>query len=453
MTITGTLFENNTCDSNGGAIFAKTTTVSIESSVLINNSDANGVAIYGYKTEQANPAVTLNDNWWGSNDSPKDLVGGNSYNPTLSRWAILTITNETPIVAGETVKLIVSINNYTTGTENGTMANPIKVKRGMTLSLNNNEIPLTLEDGVATYDYTVPADAKYIATTVDGETTILYVVSSQVTIEVADIDAKKYEKVHVEINVASDDTVNAGQVQLYVNGAKLIATIDVVDGKAIGDVVISENDGSYNLTAKYVNGAPLFDDNEKNATLTVSGTVELTNTTFFNFFDNDGILRDEIAEEELVFHGDFGGLGVDIITIPRSISIKGDDTTLYDMALSIQSGNSKVEDMKLIADGADFVLNGGAAILAFGENIELNNVTVNFTTPSNSDAHAVYASYANNFKLIDSTIIFDSLMQVQSNMQYTLPIQIILMWLETQSMQACLQDLWTGIRQNLTWAV
>ena len=408
MAISDSLFENNTCDSNGGAILAKTTTVTVANSVIINNKDANELAVYGLRSDVTSPSIIMNDNWWGTNLSPKEFVGGNGYRPTINRWAILTVTNDTPIVAGSTVKLTVSINSYTTGTANGTLSKPITVKRSETIKTSFEDITGTLENGEFTYDYTVPENLKFIAAAVDGETQILYALSSPVTVEIADINARKYDKVTVEINVTSDSAVNDGEVELYVNGEKLIATIEVKDSKAIGEVVISENEGIYNLTAKYVNGLPLFEDAQMNATLTVSGTYGLYNETFFNFFDEEGNLRDEITDEELQFHGKFSDLGINIINIPRTISIKGDNAVLKGIALHIQSDDSKVSDIALIADGNDFSENGGAAILVDGENIELNNVSVNYTAPVNVAAYGILAKTSNGFKLLDSTIIFDA---------------------------------------------
>ena len=408
MTIADSLFENNTCDVNGGAICAKTTTVNIANSVLINNTDANGLAVYGLKSDAQTPSITLNDNWWGTNDSPKSLVGGNGYKPTLNRWAILTITNDTPIVAGNTVKLTVSINNYTTGTANGTLSKPITVKRSQTIRTTFGDIEGILINGEFTCDYSIPENLKYIVVTVDGETQILYAVSAPVNIEIDDITAAKYDKVAVEINVTSTDAVDVGKIELYINGEKLIAILEVKNSKAIGEIVISENEGKYNLTAKYVNGLPLFEDSEKNATLTVTGIYGLYNETFFNFFDDEGILRDGITENELIFHGKFSDLGVNVITIPRGISIKGDGAELYDIALYLQSEDIKVENMSLIAKNTDFTANEGAAIRAVAENIELKNVSVNYTAPANVAAYGILAKSANGFKLSDSTIIFDA---------------------------------------------
>ncbi|MDO5832345.1 MAG: hypothetical protein Q4Q14_05840, partial [Methanobrevibacter sp.] len=377
--------------------------------VLINNTDANGLAVYGYESETATPAITLNDNWWGTNDSPKDLVGGNGYKPTLNRWAVLTAANASEIREGETVQLTVSINTYTDGNANGTLSKPITVKRPVTVSTNFGDIEGVLENGEFVYDLAVPTGLKYIAANVDGETVLLYVVTTDVTVAIDDVDAKKFEKVEVTVNVATDDgsEINVGNVELYI-GDDLIATIPVSANKAVKEIVFTQDEGRYNLTAKYVDETNLFGSNQANATLTIAGIVELTNETFFNFFDENGLLRDEIDVDELVFHGEFSNLGVDVITIPKSLSLSGDNAVLYDMAISLEADNSKVSDIKLIADGTDFTMNRGAAILAVGENIELNNVSITYAAPRTADAYAVYAYEATGFKLIDSTIAFDS---------------------------------------------
>ena len=402
MTITGTLFENNTCNANGGAIFAKTTTVAVSNSVLINNSDAKGISVYGFKTDLSSPSITLNDNWWASNDSPKNLVGGNNrYSPTINRWAVLTVTNDTPIVEGNTVKLTVSINNYTTGSSNGVLSKPIIVSRDVIIKTGYGDISGTLENGEFITDYIVPDNLKYIICDVDSESQVLYVVVSPVTIQIDEISGKRFDRVSVIINVTSDIEVNDGYVELYV-GSDKISSFEVKNSQASGDVIISNEIGTYNLTAKYVGGAPLFEESEVNSTLTVEGITGLYNDTFFNFFDDEGVLRDEYAGNELVFHGDFSGLGIDTITIARPLVIIGDNARLYDISLSLLSEDTKVSEMAFVMD------KGGAAISVANGDVEINEVFINCTAPDTVETYAVLASYASNFRLTNSTIIFFS---------------------------------------------
>ena len=408
MAITGSLFENNTCGVNGGAIYGRVTTITVSNSVLIDNADANDLAVYGYKTDSATPSITLNDNWWGSNDSPKGLVGGNNgYKPTLNRWAILTVTNDSAIQAGNTVGLTASINNYTTGTANGTMSKPITVKRDVTIKASAGDIYGTLENGEFAYDYTVPENTRYLAVTVDDETVELLVIASNVKVEVGNITAKKYDKVNVVINVTAETEVNSGVIELYAD-ATLIDTIPVSQGKAIKDIVISSDIGTYDLIAKFVDESGLFDANQSSAVLTVNGICELWNSTFFNFFDEEGLLRNEIDEEVLVFHGDFSGLGINEMTISRPVAITGDNAVIRDMAFALVADDISLSNITLIADGTSFDDNSGALILAEGSSIELSNVLVNYTTPSNANAFGILAISSNGFRLINSTVVFDS---------------------------------------------
>ncbi|AMD18282.1 hypothetical protein TL18_09810 [Methanobrevibacter sp. YE315] len=407
MTITGSLFENNTCGANGGAIYGRVTTITVSSSVLIDNADANGLAVYGYKTDSASPSITLNDNWWGSNDSPKDLTGGNNrYKPTLNRWAILTANNDSAIQDGNTIRLTASINNYTTGTVNGTMSKPITVKRDVTIKTTAGNINGTLENGEFAYDYEVPENIRYVAINVDDETVELLVISSKVKVEVNNITARKYDMVNVVINVTAESEVNSGVVELYADDT-LLDTIPVSQGKAIKDVVIPTDIGIYDLIAKFVDESGLFDGNESHATLNVTGICELWNSTFFNFFDDTGVLRNAIGEEELVFHGEFSGIDVNVISIPKSISISGDNAKIYDIAFKLLADDIKVSNISFVADKASFAENSGALILVSANAVELNNIAVNYTTPKAVDAFAVLVT-SDEFNLINSTIIFDS---------------------------------------------
>lgn len=402
LTIEATLFENNTCNADGGAIYAKTTTVKVSNSVLINNSDANGLSVYGFKTDTSSPSITLNDNWWGSNDSPKGLVGGNNrYAPTISRWAILTANNETPIVAGSTVKLTVSINNYTTGLSTGALSKPIMVPRDFTVETSFGDINGTLKNGEFSFDYLVPENLKYIIVSVDSETQVLYVVPSRVSIQIDEISGRKFDKIDVVINVTSDVEVNAGNIELYV-GNDRIAVFEVKNSRAAGELIISRDVGTYDLTAKYVGGSPLFDDGEANTTLTVNGEIELYNDTFFNFFDDEGFLRDEFVGNELVFHGDFSNLGISTITILKSLDIIGDNAKLYDISMALVSDDIKVSNMTFISS------NGGAVISLQNENIKINNVFINVTAPNTVDSYAILADSANGFRLSNSTVVFHS---------------------------------------------
>ena len=408
LDITNTLFDSNGAAYDGGAIYVRATTLKIANSVLIDNADQNGYAIFGYGTEQVNPSITANDNWWGSNDNPKDNIGGKRFTPTISRWAVMTITNASEIKAGENVLLSVSINNYTTGTVNGTLANPIKVAVPVTITTTTGDIEGVLENGEFTTEYAVPEGLKYISATLNDETIVLYVVPTETSVEISDITAKQGERVTFEINVVANDgtIVNSGHVELYI-GDDLMANIAVVGGKASDKFMIANAEGTYELTAKFVDDSLLFAESEDTATLNVSGLNNIVNQdNFFDFFADNGVLYDDVPFDELIFQGNFENL-VDVITLNKPVSIVGDEAVLNDIAIFVQSNDVELSDITLIADDVDFADNAGAAILVMGSNVLLDNVVVNYTVPEDTEGFGIYAYEASEFTLINSKINFD----------------------------------------------
>ena len=302
LTITNTLFEENTADSNGAAIYARATTVNVANSVIFANKDAAGFAVYGYKTEQVSPSITLNDNWWGTNEDPSDFVGGNrNYKPTLSRWVILTATNDTPIVEGNNVKITVSLDTYTDGETNGTLSTPITIPRDVIIETTFESIEGVLENGEFTTDYVIPADLKEIDVYVDIECIVLYKYKEETTVEIDNITAIKGDTatINAVVKTIAGDNVTGGEVEVYF-GDDLVATIPVIDGVASQDVEINKDYGVYTILAKFIDTTGELLDSEATATLTVIGynlTVKEDNygdygsniTVPANFTDNNGV--------------------------------------------------------------------------------------------------------------------------------------------------------------------
>lgn len=407
LTITDTLFDSNTADSNGGAIYVRATTLNVANSVLVDNDDANGYAIYGYKTDVVSPTVTVNDNWWGSNDKPTSELGGNGFTPSVARWAILTINNDTPIVEGETVKLTVAINQYTTGTENGTLSSPIDVKVPVTIKTNLGDIEGVLENGEFNYDLTVQSGLKYISVESGDASVPLLIIPTETSVVVSDVTAKQGERAEFEIAVTGIDgtTVTDGSVEVYIDGT-LVATIDVNDGVANKIIRINNEEGTYDIVAKYVDDSGLFTASEDTATLTVDGVNDVvTQDNFFDFFTEDGTLLDDVIFDELTFKGNFEDL-VDVITLNRAISIIGDEAVLNNIAINVKADDISLSDLTLNAD-VDFADNNGAAIYVSGIDVTLDNVIVNYTVPDDTEGFGIFAEEASGFTLVDSKILFD----------------------------------------------
>ena len=405
LSISNTLFENNSADSDGGAIYARATTVNIANSVLINNKDANGLAIFGYKTDQVSPSITANDNWWGFNDNPSNLVGGNSnYKPTISRWAILTVANDTAISQGNAVNITVSINTYTTGSENGTLTNPINVQRPVTITTTSQTIDGVLVNGEFTANYVVPSDLKIISASVDNEKVVLFIITTEITVTVNNITADKGDNVKVDVGIASKDgrIISTGNVELYF-ADDLVAVIPVVNGTATQNIMIAKDIGEYVITAKYIDETGEFANNQSTAVLDVVGIKNIvTPETLSNFFDENGVLKSDVPFDEIIFQGEFTDLGT--ITINRAINITGDDVLFNNTALKITGDNVGIRDMEFAADNT---FADGAVIFISGNDVVLENNLIDYDASNTGDSYAVYIDSADRLNMIDNVIFYD----------------------------------------------
>ena len=130
----------------------------------------------------------------------------------------------------------------------------------------------------------------------------------------------------------------------------------------------------------------------------------VTNKTFFNYFDDNGVLKEDENYIGLTFKGNFSDL-VDTVVINKRFVINSDDAVLNNIALRIESDKVQVSGLTFNAD-KEFADNHGAVIYATGSNIEISNVVVNYTAPSEKEAIAIYANAADEFSLSNSKIIY-----------------------------------------------
>ncbi|WP_296875203.1 right-handed parallel beta-helix repeat-containing protein [uncultured Methanobrevibacter sp.] len=403
LTISDTLFENNTADANGGAIYSRATTVNVEKSVFINNNDANNISVYGYATEQINPSITANKNWWGTNADPSAFVGGNNkYKPTVNNWAILTIKNDTEIKDGNIVKLTVAIDSYTDGESVYALDSPVNVEIPVTISTNKGDIEGVLSNGEFTHDLDATG-IKYISAKVGGDEEVLFVNTVPTTIAMDDITAAKGDSVEYTITVTSDDgtVVNKGEVELYF-GEDLIATIPVVDGTAKQSILISKDIGTYDIKAKFIDTTEQFGASEATKTLTVTGINNIvTPETIGNFFDENGVMKANVPFDELIFQGEFKDLGT--LKLNKAINITGDGALFNNTALYIKADNVAVKNIKFVADKE---FDNNAVIYVEGKNNIIENNTIDYDAPI-GESYAVYVDGSDGTKLIENDIFYE----------------------------------------------
>ncbi|WP_458454515.1 right-handed parallel beta-helix repeat-containing protein [Methanobrevibacter sp.] len=404
LTISNTIFEDNSADANGGAIYSRSTTVNVEKSTFINNSDENGIAVYGYQTEQVAPAITANKNWWDTNERPSSLIGGNNkYKPTVSNWAILTVTNDTEIKDGNTVKLTVAIDSYTDGDTVTKLDSPIQVNVPVTISTNKGDIEGELNNGEFTYDLDATG-IKFISANVDDVEEILFANTTETIIGIEDINASKGDEIEYTVTVTSADgtVVNKGYVEVYF-GTDLVKTIDVVGGVAKDKIFITKDTGKYNITVKYFDATEQFGYSEANKTLAVSGINNVvTPENFYNFFDENGALKDDVPFDELTFKGTFNNIGV--ISIGKAIKLTGVNATFNNASFMLNADGIVLTNVNIILDQQKFDETDGAAIYIGGDNVTVSNSNITYNAPDNVESFAISVDIADDVKIIANNI-------------------------------------------------
>ncbi|WP_407376374.1 Ig-like domain repeat protein [Methanobrevibacter sp.] len=406
LTVTDSLFEQNTVDGlGGGAIYVRTATVNVANSVLVSNYDDSNYAVYSRITSMVTPTVTVNDNWWGSNDSPKDLV---SNKVTLNRWAVLTVTNDTQIKAGENVTINANINTYTTGSTSGDLAKPIVVPRAVTLETSDATEEDVLVDGEADFVYTVPEGLKFIRVSVDNEVVTLFVTTTATTVSADNFTAKKGERYEFTANVTCDDgtIVNQGTVELFI-GEESIATFDVINGTASGKLLITQDEGEYNITVKYVDPETLFEESFDVVGFTVKGMNNIiTPENFYDFFDEDGFMLSDIPFDNLVFDGEFEDLGIDKIVISESKQIESNYADFNDVVIVIDADDVSFTGRSYFTVDGNAV--SGPVIAIYGDNVTVENVNIDYSTAKDTEAYGILIYESDGVSVDNARIDFES---------------------------------------------
>ena len=230
---------------------------------------------------------------------------------------------------------------------------------------------------------------------------------------VMSVDPTSIEKVIV----GNEKTLTVNFNHYNANGvikelAKSIPSINVnfeaVNGTLSSDVVATDN-GVASVTYT-VKGNDQITVKSGSQTLTVPVTTKeltniVTNETFFDYFGDDGMLLGDITFDTLIFKGEFSNLGVNVVYVPRAIVINGDNAVLRNIAIMCEQGTTL---NNLTLNATNYVADtDGALIYAIGSDVTVNNITIDYNaTDGSNNAIAVYASGADNFKLVNSTITF-----------------------------------------------
>lgn len=127
----------------------------------------------------------------------------------------------------------------------------------------------------------------------------------------------------------------------------------------------------------------------------------VTASNIDDFFEDDGILRDDVEFDELIFKGQFNALR-ECLYITKALTITGDDAVLNNMAITIMSDDVKLNKLTLTAKKSL-----GNLINVEGNGIMLNNLDISYY-PGSEEAVAIYIHDCDDISLLNSKIFFES---------------------------------------------
>lgn len=133
----------------------------------------------------------------------------------------------------------------------------------------------------------------------------------------------------------------------------------------------------------------------------VAENTVVTNSTFYQYFDKTGSLLNNTTADELMFEGDFSGVGVNYIIIDKPIKLTGNNATFNAVSFAIISNNVTIDGFKLIQhkDASLITVNDAT-------NVVISNNEIDYEALPESDSYAIYAANVNNLKLIDNLITY-----------------------------------------------
>ena len=132
-------------------------------------------------------------------------------------------------------------------------------------------------------------------------------------------------------------------------------------------------------------------------------------STVGNFF-NEGVLDHKFKGKNLMFSGDFDGIGKLEIDCDN-VTVTGLDSNLKNTVFTLSGNQITLKNLNFNLDKS-IEDNYGAAILVWGNDIDLVNLNINYIVPKDVEAYAVYADgdgydAMHHLRIINSSIYFE----------------------------------------------
>ena len=181
------------------------------------------------------------------------------------------------------------------------------------------------------------------------------------------------------------------------NGNGDAGIISVAASDATGGETIAIENDEHNDSVKFTKSAEVLGEGNE------LGNV-VTNGTFHSYFDDDGILKDSVKFDKLIFNGTFSKVS-DYIILNRNIAIVGDNAVLNNIGFVIDSADVELDGLTLIAEGSL-----GDLINVAQSNIKLTNLNITYVVDDEM-ANAISVKGKNtisNVNITNNQIYFES---------------------------------------------
>ena len=172
---------------------------------------------------------------------------------------------------------------------------------------------------------------------------------------------------------------------------------------AVHAVDVNETDNSTDVLQ-----APVIPVSPDEPDLVVNDTIYITPENIGNYF-RDNTLENDYDNKVFVFEGDFNNLGKLSINA-GNVTIKGDGAVLKNTVFDISRDDVCLANLKFDLD-CDLSDNDGAVILFDANNVNLDNLEINYNVPPNTEAYAICGvgdkPSSRNLRLTNSRINFE----------------------------------------------
>ena len=409
----GATSNNNTyCDNVliGGA------SMSVAASSIAYNNTVSGTLTIGPGSVAYNntaKAISVSSNSVVSNSSATAALtvqaGAKVANVTA---ASLSVSGKNAVIENVSISGVGTIKSSATNTTliNSTFGGMLTVQSAKNTIKYNNIVLATGDaailatggDNVITNNYLIAGDKlgdNAVNSTVETNIVKDNLPGGIVNVTITAKDV--FEGSDVIIDVTVDSLSNLTEkFMLKINNKEYV--LSFTDSKA--NVTISDlTAGKYDIAVTY--GDETYTLINATSDVSVYGNV-VTNETFFIYFDEDGLLREEVPFDELIFKGEFSDI-VNLISITTPLKITSDNAVLRNIAFAVLSDNVLLNGLTLISN-VSCADNGGALILVAGNNVNVSNMNISYIIKESVDAVAINANGVSNLNVVNSNIFFES---------------------------------------------